>query len=58
MSNVFDACAELLNQAELSDVDGVGVHLAPERNDDVDRLAGGTLGKFARRAPLDLNRGL
>jgi hypothetical protein len=51
--DVFNACAELLNQAELCGADGLCVQLAPERNDDVETVAG-TLAKLARRAPLHI----
>jgi hypothetical protein len=56
--DVLNACAELLNQAELPGVDGLRIQLGPERNDDVDRLVAGTLGKRPRRAPPDVNRRL
>jgi hypothetical protein len=48
----------MLNQAEVSGLDGVGVQFGPERNDDVDQLVAGTLGKCARWAPLHVNCGL
>ena len=56
--DVLDACAELLNQAELSGVDGFGVQFGPEWNDDVDQLVAGALGKCAWCAPLHVNCGL